>query len=87
MLHGTERVIIETSSVVRIDITSDSDNKNDESIDEDLFVGDKSLFNQEQTMKDLEKLTTMRHVTDERTQPSQVPFNGFSVLSSYDFVT
>uniref|UniRef100_A0A915BD54 SEA domain-containing protein n=1 Tax=Parascaris univalens TaxID=6257 RepID=A0A915BD54_PARUN len=70
-LATTETVGIETSSIARIDISGDSDNKNDETIDEDLFVGDKSLFNQEQTMKALEKLTTMLNVTHERTQPSQ----------------
>uniref|UniRef100_A0A914R2M0 Uncharacterized protein n=1 Tax=Parascaris equorum TaxID=6256 RepID=A0A914R2M0_PAREQ len=79
-LATTETVGIETSSIARIDISGDSDNKNDETIDEDLFVGDKSLFNQEQTMKALEKLTTMLNVTHERTQPSQVPFNDFSAL-------
>ncbi|VDM44801.1 unnamed protein product [Toxocara canis] len=57
----------ETSTIPRTEVTSESENRDEENTDESLFVGDKSLFNQEQTIRAFEELSTISHFRDEET--------------------
>ncbi|KHN75070.1 hypothetical protein Tcan_16270 [Toxocara canis] len=63
----TETTLSETSTIPRTEVTSESENRDEENTDESLFVGDKSLFNQEQTIRAFEELSTISHFRDEET--------------------